>query len=233
VLLGDILTAMDGRPVAQVRDLLAGLDPESIGPRGGAGPAARRRAAAAAGARRGARRRGRGRGRGRRALSAAVVEAPAPPLDEAPRAAAPRGDGGEAGAAATIRVALRLADGGAARRLAGLAAAPPGGGTDPAGPADFPRVLVTDGAVLPGDPPAVVVLAPADAAARRALRDGAPAVLPLEATAAEVAAVLPAVARGFAVLPPGLLAALLGQEGRRRRTTARRRPPRAAARASA
>ncbi len=101
-----------------------------------------------------------------------------------------------------LAVALRLADGAAAARLAAL----PGLVPIP----QMARVLVTDGLPEPGDPPLVVVLADGEAATRRALRAGARAVLPRDASTAEVQAVLPAVAQGLAVLPPAAALALAG-----------------------
>lgn len=101
-----------------------------------------------------------------------------------------------------LAVTLRLADGAAAARLGTL----PGLVPIP----QMARVLVTDGLPAPGDPPLVVVLADGEAAARRALRAGARAVLPCDASAAEVQAVLPAVVQGLVVLPAGTAAALAG-----------------------
>lgn len=113
-------------------------------------------------------------------------------LDDRPRA----------GSAAPVPVALRLADPERAGRLAALPGQVP--------IAQLASVLVTDGLPEPGDPAAVLVLAEGEAA-RRALAAGARAVLPPEAGPAEVAAALPALARGLAVLPAELLGALAGR----------------------
>jgi two-component system nitrate/nitrite response regulator NarL len=122
----------------------------------------------------------------------------------------PRGDAGE-GAGAALRVALRLADPEASARLA--AALPGAARVEDVARAE---VVVAEaaaaGAPVPdmAEAPPTVVLAEG-AAALRALRAGARAVLPPDASAAELGAVLPAVARGLAVLPPGLLAGLVGR----------------------
>jgi len=102
-----------------------------------------------------------------------------------------------------ISVAVRLADAEAAARIAAI----PGVGVvaDP-GAAD---VLVADAAGQDTGPP-VLVLAEG-AAALAALRGGARAVLPPDAGATDLAAVLPVVARGLAVLPAGLLGPLVGR----------------------
>lgn len=103
--------------------------------------------------------------------------------------------------APAIPLALRIADAAIAARLAPLPGQVP--------IAQLAAVLVTDGLPEPGDPPAVLALAEGEAA-RRALRAGARAVLPPGAGPAEVLAALPALSRGLAVLPAGLLAALAG-----------------------
>jgi DNA-binding NarL/FixJ family response regulator len=103
---------------------------------------------------------------------------------------------------AAAGVALRLADRAAAARLAPLL------GPLPAGAAGL--VLITDDVPLPGDPPAVIVLAAGEAAVQRALRAGARAVLPPDATVEALRAVLPAVREGLVVLPPAAALALAG-----------------------
>ncbi len=70
------------------------------------------------------------------------------------------------------------------------------------------ELLISDAAPEPDDQP-VLVLAEG-AAALAALRAGAAGVLAPDASAGDLAAVLPALARGMAVLPPGALAGLLG-----------------------
>lgn len=104
--------------------------------------------------------------------------------------------------APAIPLALRIADAEIAARLAPLPGQVP--------IAQLAAVLVTDGLPEPGDPPAVLALAEGEAA-KRALRAGARAVLPPGAGPAEVLAALPALSRGLAVLPAGLLAMLAGQ----------------------
>jgi DNA-binding NarL/FixJ family response regulator len=90
-------------------------------------------------------------------------------------------------------IALRLSDTAAARRLRAL--------PELVDAPDRAEVLVTDGLPMPGDPPCVIVLAAGAVATRYALRAGARAVLPPEASAGAVAAVLPALGFGLAVLP--------------------------------
>lgn len=72
-------------------------------------------------------------------------------------------------------------------------------------------VVVTDlPAIEPGAPPRLVLAE--GAAAVAALRAGARAVLPPDAAPALLAVALPAVARGLAVLPPGVLGSLAGRD---------------------
>ncbi|MBL6456080.1 helix-turn-helix transcriptional regulator [Belnapia sp. T6] len=122
-------------------------------------------------------------------------------LLDRPRRAAPAG----------LAVALRSAD---PDELAGRLASLPGlrlveEETEAA-------VVVSD--APPGMPaaegPPVLLLAEG-AAALAAVRAGARAVLPPDAPPAQLAAALPAAARGLAVLPPALLAGLLGPQAAR------------------
>ena len=71
------------------------------------------------------------------------------------------------------------------------------------------ELIISDSAPEADEQP-VLVLA-AGAAALAALRAGAVGVLPPDASAADLAALLPVVARGLVVLGPEVLAALLGR----------------------
>jgi DNA-binding NarL/FixJ family response regulator len=133
------------------------------------------------------------------------------------RAVAPPPDGDDlppAGQRRALRVALRLSD---PEAEAGLTDALRAAGLMPLGDgaADLPApdAVLTDAPPSPaagaGGPP-VLVLAEGAPAMLRALRAGARGVLPAGAPAGEVVAALAVVARGAAVLPPGLLRGLLG-----------------------
>jgi DNA-binding CsgD family transcriptional regulator len=103
-----------------------------------------------------------------------------------------------------LRVALRLDDPALAARLAAL----PGLRLVEEEVAEV--VLAEAPVAAPGGLPRLVLAE--GAAALAALRAGAGGVLPPDAAPATLAAGLAAVARGLAVVPPGLLAGLAGRE---------------------
>jgi len=103
-----------------------------------------------------------------------------------------------------LSVALRLSDPEVTARLAAL---PGVTVVEDLGQADV--VVAEAMPEEPGAPPALVLAE--GAAALEALRAGARGVLPPDASAADLAAVLPVVARGLAVLSPGVLGGLVGR----------------------
>jgi DNA-binding NarL/FixJ family response regulator len=106
---------------------------------------------------------------------------------------------------AGLAVLVRAGDPGLTARLAGLP-----GIRLVEEPADA-AVIITDLPAAEADGPPTLVMAQG-AAAVAALRAGARAVLPPDACPALLAAALPAVARGLAVLPPGVLGSLTGRD---------------------
>ncbi len=126
------------------------------------------------------------------AASALLDRRPGPPAPPRPIAVTPG-----------LAVLVRAGDPELVARLAAL----PGVRlvTEPADAA----VVITDLPAAEAEEPPTLVLAQG-AAAVAALRAGARAVLPPDACPALLAAALPAIARGLAVLPPGVLGALTG-----------------------